>query len=524
MSDPSVLRLARDGGEEDQLIPKPSAGELGREYGVPMNLPFSTAFTGTSGARTNDDGKYEILRWDDLSVTQLVEMRKHDGQARALYRLITLPIRSALRNSTVMPEDGDDGEAEFCDLLLNLPPNAGGMTVSFHRVIAQMLMAIFDGFAPFELVYWQPVQGPLAGYFTLKKIAYRPANTITFLVDENGGFAGFHQRASFQGRVVDTAIARENAVYYAANEEENPFYGVSYFNSAFYHYDAKVKLYYLAHLAAQVRAVGTRIGKYPANAAGPDKDKFFAALRDFGTAQAMMIPMEYEVTTWAPSGTYDFMPLIAHHNSQMSKSVLAQFFDESDGSKTALVDFSENNSGMFFLQLTSIMDEIEAIINNYILPRFIDWNFGTACYPKFKFGPFTDEQKKAINTIFTSLSTVALTSQGVTPEFMRKLEETVADDLGIEVDYDAVKKREEEEKAQSQAQQIAMGLMPDPNADPNDPTMQQDTPPPQDGPPQGDYDLAAAAVLAEVDAELMALAYEDDDADEDFVILALSAS
>lgn len=499
----SVLSLAQTAPsdpDEDQVQPQPSDSELNQEVGVSLNLPFSSAFMGTSGARSKDN-QYEIFRWDDLAVLQLKEMRKHDGQARALYRLITQPIRSALRNSSYAPADGDEGEAKFTELMFTLPKNAGGMKTPFTKVIAQMLMAVFDGFAPFELVYWKPKTGPLQKYFTLEKIAYRPAETITFLVDDHGEFDGLHQRAAFQGRTIDVSIDKENALYYAANEEENPFYGQSFFNSAFYHYDAKVKLYYIAHLAAQVRAVGTRIGKYPVGTGPKDKTAFITALKDFGAAQALSIPATYVVESWAPPGTFDVMPLIAHHNSQMSKSVLAPFFDESDGSKTALVDFSENNSGMFFLMLKTIMDEIESLINTELIPRFIDWNFDTGCYPEFKFGPFTDEQTKAINDAFTALSAAV----GVTPEFMRELEKKMAEEMGLEVDYDAVDKREKAE-AQQQVQMQQQQMM---GGDPTDPTQSQNTPPPQGTPPASGDPYAqppdgsvAASILAEIEADM----------------------
>lgn len=513
----AVLSLANSPDPEgEQMQPRPADGELGQEMGVSLNLPFAVGFSGVSGARGGTGDKYEIFRWDDLAVLQLKEMRKHDGQARALYRLITQPIRAALRNSSFQPADGDEGEAHFVDQMFNLPTNAGGMKTPFSKVMAQMLLAVFDGFSPFELVYWKPEQGPLKDYFTLEKIAYRPAETVTFLVDKHGDFAGLRQRAVVLGETIDVEIQRTEAIYYAANEEENPFYGLSYFNSAFYHYDAKVKLYYIAHLAAQVRAVGARVGKYPVGTGPKDRQLFYKALKDFGAATAMMVSEKYEIESWAPPGTFDIMPLIAHHNSQMSKSVLAQFFDESDGSKTALVDFSENNSGMFFLMLQTIMDEIEALINNEIIPKFIDWNFDTGCYPEFKFGPFTDEQQKAIHDAFNALCVVP--ASGVTPEFMRALEKKMNDEMGLEVDYDAVDKREKEEAAQN-ALAVQQQFGPQQGGDPNDPAQSQDTPPPTI-PPGDPYaqppaGSVAASILTAIEDEMrveLTWSKEDEDA------------
>jgi hypothetical protein len=545
-----------------------------QELGVPAVFPFAgylSELGSTSTVRVKGKPAVEVGRTQiGVTVRQLVEMRRQDGQARALYRLLTLPIRAALKTSTVVPADdaadksqgdeldsgapegedasttdptlppdgtkpaapatgpatgkpsgkpavpgpvvpgkplvgqrtpdhrvfgltplsplvrlavadalgtappsleelvaqvdgtplGPDGipelpkpgeeEATFIDQMLTLPPSAGGMTVTWDRAVSQMLMAVFDGFAPFECVYWTPNKGPLKGKIALKKLSYRPADTVTFLADEHGGFAGLRQRTTFQGRAIDATIEQEHSFYYAANEEENPFYGVSYFQAAHYHHDKKIKCYYLAHLAAQVRAVGTRIGEMPANPSAPDRAAFRTALADFGAAQAMLVPFGYKVTSWSPTSNFDYMALISHHNSQMSKSVLAQFFDENDGSRTSLVDFSENNSSLFFLMLQAIMNEIEANINNYLIPKFIDWNFGTSAYPTFRFGPFTDEQKKAINDTFNALA--VLTQPGVTPEFMLQLERHMAEEMGLEIDYDAIEAKQKEQEAATVAQ------------------------------------------------------------------------
>lgn len=430
--------------EVGQIRPQP-APEL--EFGVAQNLPFSTPYTDGTDETFNSDT-------DSPTVAQLVQMRKQDGQARALYRLITLPIRSALKGMIIQPpEEGGEEEAKFIEQMFVLPPFAGGMTTNFNRFMAQMLMAIFDGFTAFEKVYYVPSTGPLKGKIVLKKLAHRPSDTITFLTNEKGGFAGFRQRASVKGKSVDVKIPLERCLYYAANEEENPFYGVSYFQSAFYHYDKKRKMYYVAHLAAQRAAVGTRIGKAPLGASDRQKREFNAALARLGVAQSITLPTpEYEVESLKEGGTYDFMSMINHHNSAMSKSVLAGFFDDNQGAgqnDSALVNFGQQSDALFLMMLQTIMDDIAAIINTYVIPEFIDWNFGSGKYPEFVWGAFTDEQKAAITETFKVLGT----AQTVSPEFLLELEEKVALELGLEIDYEAVKERKAQELEHAQAAQ-----------------------------------------------------------------------
>ena len=434
-----------------EQIVQPKKQEIGQEFGLRQNLPFTTTWTPPSGQGTTSN---ELWRPDDdtPTIAQLVEMRKTDGQARALYRLITLPIRSALKGVTFTPAEGGEKEAEFIEQMLTLPPNGGGMTSSLNRVIAEMLLATFDGFSAFEQVYHIPKYGPLKGKICLRKLAYRPSDTVTFLLDDSGGFNGFRQRAYFKGQAMDVGIPRDRAFYFAVQEEERPFYGVSYFQSAFYHYDVKKKMYWLAHLAAQHRAVGSRIGEVPPSASELDKANFRAALEDFGVMQTIMLPPGFKVDNQFPGGTFDFMQLINHHNSQMSKSVLASFFDEQQGGDKALVDFGKQSDALFLMGLQSIMEDVAYVINTHLIPKFVDWNFGSSKYPTFTWGPFTDEQKEAINDAFNKLSTAGQTLT-VSEDFVFELEKIVAEDLGLPVDYEKVQAEREEAKELAKAQQ-----------------------------------------------------------------------
>lgn len=427
---------------------------LGVAQGLGLHLPFSTPYyLDKNRGKSENEVLQEVLndQWgadsDGPTIPQLVAMRRMDGQARALYRLMTRPIMAAMEGATFEPAEGGEKEAEFVKQALLTPAVSGGMTVPFDRVMGQMLQALFDGFAPFEKVWHRPTTGPLKGKTTLKKILYLPVETITFITDDHGGFRGLRQRAHFAGKSVDIYIEPQYSFYYAAQEEEKPFYGVSYFQTAFYHYDKKMKSYFLAHLAAQRSAVGTRVGTVPVNATDAAKREFHSALANLAFAQFMAFPEGFKVEILREGSQFDFLNYINHHNSQMSKSILAAFFDESQGAGSndnAMIGGSGPGDEWFTLQLGAIEREIEAVINNYIIPDLVNENFNGARYPKFHFGTLSDDQKRAILKTFERLS-AAGQSTNVTPEFMRELEKRQAEEMGLSIDYDDIERREEED-------------------------------------------------------------------------------
>src|SRR6266567_8147626 len=100
-----------------------------------------------------------------------------------------------------------------------------------------------------------------------------------------------------------------------------------------------------------------------------------------------------------------------------------------------------------------------AAINHHIITRFIDWNFGSQKYPSFKWGQLTEEQKAAVQQTFDTLAAAGVQAN-VTPEFMLELEQKMADDLGLEIDYDSIKaerKKQQKLVQQQMQQQAAMG-------------------------------------------------------------------
>jgi len=90
------------------------------------------------------------------------------------------------------------------------------------------------------------------------------------------------------------------------------------------------------------------------------------------------------------------------------------------------------------MMLESFLEDMAQTINTDLIPRFIDWNFGSGLYPEFKWGELTAEQRAAIQEIFTQLA-AAGQQANVSPEFMIELEQKMATDLGLDIDYDKIK-------------------------------------------------------------------------------------
>lgn len=441
-------------------IPGTPAPEVGVELGVTSPLPMVGGFDSFFGwaQQPGSSTMGEIPRTALVSLDNLVLMLRRDGQARSLYHLLTLPFRTALKGAKWVAPDGvtdADKEVDFANQMFSLPPQSGGMDVPMSKLLQQILLAIPYGFSAFEEVRYIPDNGPLKGLITLQELSLRDARTIRFKVDDKGKYNGFQQRTSVNGTSYDVWIQKNKSCYMTCSSAENPMYGVSLFEAAYTHYEIKRKLYYLAHLAAQFAAVPARFGEIPAQYQRPQMIAFKKALSDFATNTAMTYPAGYKVTLQPSASTFNFLALIDHQNHMMSRSVLAGFIDTEN--RPALVDInsSDPQGDLFVMMVESLLQDIAEMFTQQLLPKYIDWNFGSGKYPVFKFGPLSDDDKNAMVDVFSSV--VIAPTLNCTPEFVRQLEEKLADQFGLDIDYTAIAKMEAAaaQQAQEQAQQQA---------------------------------------------------------------------
>ncbi len=416
-----------------------------QELGVLDDLPFSGGF-----------GAQELVDAKEVTLQQIQQMRRKDGQARAIHRVLTLPLRTAALS--VIPHGGPgdtsegagEEEAELVKMALTEPLSRGGMSTSINKVLAHMGMALADGFAVFEKV-WQITQ---EGKFTLRKLAPRGAETVKFHLDENGGLKAVRQRVHWQGERIDVTIPSDKLLVYTAQHEENPWYGESYLLPAYYHYDKKHKLYYISHLAAQFHAIPGRIGTYPSQAAKGDRKAFREQLAKMGFNTAMTKPVGYEIEPFGGvGGMPDYEPMFNHHDAMMAKSVLAHFIQLGTGSSTGSWALSEDQTDFFTIALEAILAEWGEVFSFYVAPQLVDFNFTTKAYPEIKFGPLSDATREIMAEVFKSL--MAASQTNVTPEFMFEIEQKIAEVLGLEIDYEALEedfnRRKEMEEAASAA-------------------------------------------------------------------------
>lgn len=381
----------------------------------------------------------QVLDQRDIDLEQLQFMTKNDGLAKGILNAIKYPVKMA--RPTIKAAEGGEKEAEFIEQNLLGAPTDGGMDVPIRTVISRMALAVRDGHKIFEKVF-----KTYNNKIYLKKLAYRSNLNTNFVYDTHGDVSGAKQKTTFQGREIDVSWGIEKIAYFIYNAEENPYVGESDFYPVFYHYDKKHKLYAIAHIAYQLNAVPIRVGTHPKNLDDEALEAFRDALTKLGTSVAMTMPEDCSVEAFeSKRSLHEFLALIQHHDKMMATAFLTQFMDIGDKQKGG-IKISSDQSNLFLMSLMSLLGDIATVFNTQVIPQLIDWNFGTKKYPTLEFTPFSDAIRSAVMSTFQSL--LAARFPQVSQEFTLALEEAVSDELGIDIDYEAVKARIEEERKQ----------------------------------------------------------------------------
>jgi hypothetical protein len=374
----------------------------------------------------------EEERSDSTSIDQYIQMQENDGTVRAITRLFAMPIQAA--ELRILAAPGDKGERDFIENNLMGPQFQGGMTTPLQFVIADMTRAFVEGFRLYEKIPYIIEEGPYKNMIGWKKLAPRDSNTLDLLSDVHGGFNGARQTAMRGAEQVNVVIPPEKSILFTFQRERHPLYGESILKTAFYHYDKKHKLYYLAHKKAEIDAVGLKVLRLTKPMSDKEVGDAEEVIDSIGVNSRVTLPSGFDLDIDRSPTGYDVLKLIEHHDTQIALSTLTQAMRMGTGSTYAYTYGSGyKTQGGFILQmLDSVMRNIENTLNQWAIAPLIDWNFGTKAYPQLKLVPSQSGTQDHILKIFEELMKKD-PERMITPGFAEKLADEAADILGLEI-------------------------------------------------------------------------------------------
>lgn len=392
----------------------------------------------------------------------MTQMLIRDGQAAALEAVLTLPIRQA--KWAIEPHKNDKGEAEFVHSVIATPREHGGMEIPMRDIIGQVTSGQIYRKAFFEKVWDQRPDGKIV----YQKLAFRP--TATCEVKRNAKtavFDGFRQQVWLFGGVLKTSGQRvpgyvdipvQRAFVYIHGKHREPLTGTSELDLCYWCYQTKLKLLFLWYNFLENQSLPKIVTYGQDQAEANSRADDIASMKQSAVVGWVRPPdgtKAFDLIETSGKGADQFKEALTFLETWQTTSVLAGFTGLASLATLGRgsMALSQDQSAFFLRSREAVTQEIQSALTHDVIAPLTLYNFGTkAAFPKFKFGPLTDENMQSIVGLFQAMS-VAPGLQ-VPVGFLDILTERVATVLDLDVDavHKIVMAAAKDRAAQAQAQ------------------------------------------------------------------------
>lgn len=347
----------------------------------------------------------------------------------------------------------------------------GGTEAPFLDSLQDILHFCEDGFAVLEKVYenreWTPPiielptsdntgttnnGGSSAGnkqqqfrntkvFTMLKSLAFRPASTIGEIdYDNNGRLTQLTQQAVQADKTTkDVPIKGDKLLIFTLNRKGGDITGKSVLRSAYPHWYYKTHFYKIDAIQKERHGMGVPRGKLLPGYTEADKIAMRNMLKNLRTneeafiLQTPNVEIDFVQLTGQP---VDVIASAEHHANMILLNVMATFLGlgagtHGGGGSRAV---GATQSDMFMKSLSFIAEYICGVINHFVVPELVVYNYKTTNFPKFKarnIGETKDLQQLA-SALANLFAQEAITRDLPTEQWLRKVLDMPRKTGGIE--------------------------------------------------------------------------------------------
>lgn len=222
-------------------------------------------------------------------------------------------------------------------------------------------------------------------YTMLKKMAYRPANTIVkFNYDDNGGPESVdHNAIRADGRVELVNIPIDNLMIFVFEGDGTDLEGTSALRSAYEHWYYKHNLYKIDAIQKERHGIGVPDIELPIGFSEQDRKIAHQLGRNLRTNEYAYIvrPPNFSVGFAELKGQLvDALASATHHDLEIMKNILIQFLQPGEGNRAT----SATAYDVFMKSMRYMGSYICECYNKFLIPKLVAYNFDTDEFPSMK--------------------------------------------------------------------------------------------------------------------------------------------
>jgi len=269
-----------------------------------------------------------------------------------------------------------------------------GMTSPFANSLEDILHFFEDGYAVLEKVYelreWSPPGRKNTKQYTmLKKLGVRPPSTIgTINYDDNGEVVSIIQSAIRADKSSENVtIDSSKLLFYTFGRTGGDLTGRSLLRTAYPHWYYKTHFYKIDAIQKERHSLGIPKGILKPGFTQQDKTVLRNLLKNLRTneeAFMLLVPNVDVEFAQVHGNMVDALESAQHHNTMILLNVMAEFlaigFKGSSGSRAS----GAVQSDTYLKALKHVAHYICDVVNMYLIPELVVWNYPTKNFPKLK--------------------------------------------------------------------------------------------------------------------------------------------
>lgn len=268
-----------------------------------------------------------------------------------------------------------------------------GMSAPFLNSLEDILHMYEDGYSVLEKCYetrnWAPKRTGSNGkaYTMLKKLAVRPSSTLTDIeYDNNGGPVQINQNAVQADKsVAEKQMKVNKLLIFTFGRIGGDLTGKSLLRTAYPHWYYKTHFYKIDAIQKERHSLGVPKGMLKPGYTKADQEVLRNLLRNLRNNEEsfMVLPPNVDVEFAEIHGNLvNVLESATHHNVMILMNVMAQFLAlgvETAGGGRAT---GGAQTDIYMKSLRYIANYIVDVINMYLIPELVVWNFPTTNFPK----------------------------------------------------------------------------------------------------------------------------------------------
>ena len=327
-----------------------------------------------------------------------------DDQVKAV---CTLKNQIILGNGYTI-ESGDDETRGFIEQVLN-----DEIDGNFIKILKSILTALHFGFSVSEKIYKIIESGEFKGKIGLKTIKTRPPHSFEFETDDYGNLEEVLQ-AGQKGYISIKGEDLKKFIIYSFDADNAAFgniYGNSDLRASYRSWFSRDIITRFLNIYLERFGMGILVAKYPRGLSSTEQTDIQDMINNIQAKTSFKLPQDVQVELLESSkaGQAGFIEALDYHSKSISRSILLPDLLGFSDNKSGSYNLGEHQFDMFYDYIRSIREEVQELLNEHLICDLIDKNFPNVTeYPKFKFNPFNQSDKKKMVELF-----ITATEKGV---------------------------------------------------------------------------------------------------------------